>query len=600
MSGVGPDPLPDDPELEQAVRACGFMSEINIPMVNYKHFYSTDAESQVRAVNFGAIEAEPGVTLSSLVQPLLAEFNTRDYDSLLAEPTDKMILLTRYMRRVIGKGVVRDTVGIWPPTVTFSPDVSNCLLFIVALTHLCGSPETVVHWASTMLVPENWHDKDSITNAAMRAICLCHRKRKVRKEKRLFWAEVDSTGQFTLYLSENGQISDHFHCQCGGIKVSKDNVTVTVLDEKGHHLKRFEPVDAWQGQLWTGLDWKSRDSGTPAPLFMATTVERPILPRFLPAVYQAVTANDLFLLRALIHFSVTKIPDHMEMCEALLDIFAHAGKVTQLLLCLCSAEFNSISLTPETILRSNSILTTMMKVFILRFAGKYTENVLVRLAKYVAERGDLKIGNPNANEEQVKPVVSTVLSTIFRSGSEITPEVRHIASILRACATSRFNSKMGTYCTLSGFFNLRYMCPFFTNPTVYTTELQISENIIQQTLVPLSGLLLHIANLCPMAGRFEPFSVWNTKLKERHFPDLVNFILSIGDINEQPEYEPPSDERLREALLRVVSQMSKSHEAFFRVYNEIAESSDHGTIVKWNFAAFLNSYFSDNITDSHI
>ena len=599
------DPLrhaqPETPGSDTEPLLSGFMTEINVPMINYKHFYSTDAENQFRSVDYSQIEAEPGVPLLTLIQPILAEFNTRDYDSLLSSPSEQMKQLRGYVRRVIGKSVVKDTFGFWPPTVAYAEDVNNCLLFVVGLTHLCGSPETLVRWASEMIVPEDWHDRDSFKGDETRAICLCHRKRKVRKEKRYFWAELDKYGEFTLWLSENGQISNHFSCHLCGAKVSKDGMTVTVLDRKGHKLKRFEPIDLWQGQLWASLDGDDVTKGTPAAMFLATTIERPLLPSFLPAVYFAVTANDMFVLRTLLHHSVTKMVDAMEMCEALLDIFMHAGKMTQLLLCMAGTEFDSKSLTPQTILRSNSILTTMMKLFILKFGGRYTENVLVRLANYIIERGDLKLGDPaNAPEEQVRTLTATVLKTILRSGAEIGPEIRHLASIVRSCATSRFNNKQATYCALSGFFNLRYICPFFTNPKTYTTEIGTEDNILKETLVPFSGLLLHLCNLCPMSGRFEPFATWNPKLSSLYFPDLVNFVLSIGDIDEQPEYEAPSDGQLREALLRVVAQINKSHDAFVRVYNEIADSSDHAAVVKWNISAFINSYFTDNITDSRI
>ena len=566
-------------------------------MINYHRFYSEGQEISMREINFDEVFIEPEVALSSLMKPLLTDFNTRDYDSLVANPSPAMQQLADFIHRTIDKSIIRDTVGMWPPKVASgAPEVENCVLFIVSLLNVCGSPETLLRWVVHVMVPERWHDCDSIYGGNTRAICLCHMKRKWKwKRKKTLWAEMDNSGFFTLYLLKNGKIMTDFQCKADGMGISTKKRRVSIVDENGVNIKSFEPIDSWQGQLWTGLEHLTK--GTPAPFFMATSVGMELLPSFLPAVYQAITANDMFVLRTLVHFSVTKLADSFEVCNALIDIFAHAGKMTQLLFCLADSEFSMPTLTTSTILRSNSNLSSTIKLFFERFASRYTTNVLLKLAKYIDGCEGLSLIQPqNSVEEKVRPVIFTVLKHILRSGSEIPPEIRHIASILRSCATARFNEKLATYSTLSGFFNLRYICPFLADPAQYTSEFKSSRDV-KEALLPFSNLLMQIFNRKLMTGRYEVFSNWNTKLSQQYFPDLMNFVLSIGDCEDEVVYQAPSEDQLRVALLRIVKQMSISHEAFFKVYNEVANSSDYEAVVKWELYAFFNHFFSDNIEE---
>lgn len=564
-------------------------------MINYHRFYSEAQEAFMLRINFDDIFVEPDVPLSSLMQPLLVDFNTRDYDSLVADPSPAMQQLTSFIRRAIGKTTVKSIVTMWPPKLApTSQELESCIFFILSLLNVCGSPETLLFWVVNAMIPENWHDSDSIYGGNTRAICLCRMKRTWKwKKKKTLWAEIDNSGCFTTYLLKNGKIMTDFQCNAVGIGLKTKKRRVSILDANGVNLKTFEPIDSWQGKLWGGVDHMT--SGTPAPFFMATSVGEELLPSFLPAVYQAITSKDMFVLRTLIHHSVTKLADGLEVCDALIDIFSHAGKMTQLLLCLADTEFSSETLTPTTILRSNSNLTICSKLFFLRFSSRYTTNVLQKLATYVDSCGDMSLMNPQeASEEKVRPVVFTVLKMLLRSAGEIAPEIRHLASILRSCATARFNNKMATYSTLSGLFNLRYVCSTLADPEQSIRDFHPSGEI-KTTLLPFSNLLMQIFNRKLMTGKYSVFENWNAKLEHQYLPDIMNFVLSIGDCEEDVRYEPPSEAKLQEALLRVVKQMSQYHDEFFQVYHEISNGEDHSAVVKWGLYGFFNSFFSDNI-----
>ena len=64
---------------------------------------------------------------------------------------------------------------------------------------------------------------------------------------------------------------------------------------------------------------------------------------------------------------------------------------------------------------------------------------------------------------------------------------------------------------------------------------------------------------------------------------------------ELPLYEQPSEDELKAALLVVVKKMTDKREEFQNIYNQLMRNEPRGAVVKWSFAAFLQSYFAENI-----
>ena len=76
------------------------------------------------------------------------------------------------------------------------------------------------------------------------------------------------------------------------------------------------------------------------------------------------------------------------------------------------------------------------------------------------------------------------------------------------------------------------------------------------------------------------------------------FARSIGEMDEAkpPHYEQVSEDELKEALIEIVNMMVKKRNEFQAKYNELLANEPAGGLARWNFAAFLQSYFAENIT----
>jgi hypothetical protein len=93
-----------------------------------------------------------------------------------------------------------------------------------------------------------------------------------------------------------------------------------------------------------------------------------------------IVGDDTLLLRALMHFSVTRVAESQPLAKALLEIFAHVGRLNALIVTLCGLDFDNRSLEPQAVLRLNSHLTNFFKAVAVSFGGRYRQKVISKLA----------------------------------------------------------------------------------------------------------------------------------------------------------------------------------------------------------------------------
>ena len=102
-----------------------------------------------------------------------------------------------------------------------------------------------------------------------------------------------------------------------------------------------------------------------------------------------------------------------------------------------------------------------------------------------------------------------------------------------------------------------------------------------------------------MGDKYAPFQGWNHRLVKHIFPELVNWVLSIGDEYEEPHYEQPSEDELKEALLVIVKKITEKRDDFQKVYNELV-ANEPRNVVGWNFASFVQGYFDENVKQDNM
>jgi hypothetical protein len=89
---------------------------------------------------------------------------------------------------------------------------------------------------------------------------------------------------------------------------------------------------------------------------------------------------------------------------------------------------------------------------------------------------------------------------------------------------------------------------------------------------------------------------WNHHLATV-LPDVMNFVFSLAELHEEPEYEIPSDDVLQNALEMVVKAVADGHEKFAERYRALLSGNEEKPSVGWAVGGFLMSFFKDHIAD---
>ena len=525
---------------------------------------------------------------SEILNQITLEIQSSNFSNIIE--SEILIKFGNYLKNEFSP-FISGIINFWPPLISNPTlNIKYITALLIHLSFIIGKEKSLsfIHWVSNEITPSIYKHKSHYKSEFLKACCLCKRKRKIFTETRFFWANIDQNNELTLYRIENGELKLHKTYQVSSIQLSRSGNTIKLFDLEGNLLKRFNPIDSFQLNLWKELF----NSNIPLPRFFGTS-ESPIPFTNLLALYHALISEDMLTVQSLAHYSVSKVAESLPIAEALFDVFSYAGKVNQLLIQLSYSDFSVPELSHTTVLRGNSHLTTMFKVFFNKFGIEYYNKFLKKIIEYVDKNGDIGLKDPNTcNKERAEIVVFTLLNSIVNSIKYVPLEMRHFASILKSMATTRFNSKQATYNTLSGFFCLRFLSAILSNPQSYDSNIKINSDFLR-VMVPISQLLMNPFNLIEFRAKYDVFSNWNKRVLHHIYPKLFKFVFDIGTISEIPFYNPPNQEKLIHSLNILWNEISKSKDAFTKKYNELSNQNLNHSAFSWSFSTFLNEFFKN-------
>lgn len=561
------------------------------PMFFLDKYSNSSIEEMVESTDFDILPKIGELSPKEAMPKLIDEFNTKELNSIISDPPNIIRDFISIIGTILTNDVWSFVMSFWPPAFPAeNPKISCLLMYIIKMVHDSKNPMNIIEWCSSVLCPVDWHGEKSKNNSVLKAICLC-KKKKVLKNNNLLWATLDVNDNCTLHKIDGGKLVLKKE---GVLKTvtSKDNKVLELISKNGDTFKKIEPVDEEQCGYWISVF--KNDNPTPLPM-MFMSFERPLPNSGILALYEALTADDLLVAKALLQYDVSKVIDSIPLASAFLDVFSHAGKVNQLLTLLTSIEFQNAQ--ASTVLRTNSHLTNMFKIFFQRYGQQYYQIFLKKAVLFIEKAGNINF----ASVDHVSNVLISVLRFIYSSEIGIPPQIRHFASILKTFSAVKFNQKQASYNSLSGFFCLRFLTSILSDPCQFDPNYQIKTEQLSN-LIPFSQLLQKPLNLDLFTGQFEAYSRNNNLLKRHVFPKLVNFVFSIADLPSEPaKYEIPKPEQLRQSLELISQHLSASKVKFGNKYNQFLTNSffknTKSSTIGWNISSFILSFFKENLSD---
>ncbi|KAH0788685.1 GTPase-activator protein [Histomonas meleagridis] len=549
--------------------------------------YNQNVAKIMADFDFSSLPKFQGKSLKSHKVSLIQDMEAIDPKDGFLNSTPYLTEFAEYVHDIFGQKVLQNLNYYWPPSVPNEEPVRSFVFFYASLIHSSQNPINVLQWAIANFSSPDWYGEP--TKIHVKGCCSCNKGNQFN-ENSFYWAFLNHKDQFKYYSVDSGHIRLVKKSKATQIVSDNDGKSITVYTENNQKIVTFIPSNPAQREIWPTL---LSASITPFPLTISG-IGKPIPNPYITALYDSVTSDDLSVLRTILHYTVTKITDGPEFTAALLDIFSHAGLVNTLLTVMVGHEFEIDALTPTTVLRGNSHLTSMFKVFYKRFGRQYFESVLKEIALRVDSKGDLGMKDPsNMKMDEIHELLFWTLHKIIGSGKFIPIQIRHMASILKHISGSKFNQKQATFNTLSGFFCLRFITAIMASPQTFDETLDL-KNPIPNVFIPFSQLIQMPFNMMPLSGRYAEMSAWDDELYNDIFPNLMNFVFSVAELNEQPKYEPPKPEELRQALEYVLERISINSVKFKERYSVITQTQTNYPVVGWNIGTFLLNFFKDN------
>jgi hypothetical protein len=540
--------------------------------------------------NVGAVAAIPAF------ETLLGTFEQLPVKSIFSGTTPILQDFKTAIGSVISGAHISYIYGHWPPELPREPKVQTMALYIRELIKRCAQPKNVLMWATATIGDPKLLVKAPPSANHITALFLGRKRRRIGRDNHFYWITLTPGGGHAFQISK-GALKPIWSGPVASFTMK--NRKVKLLGDKKQKLKSFSLIDPRQINLWQ-QSGGSLERLPPLPMLLSM-VEKPYPDDLLQSFYDDITSDDMLFVRALPHAGPGSTEkDGLALASAMLDVFAHAGKVNQLLVALASIDFGSDSVDATNICRENSSLTNMFKVFFQRYGRPYYEQVIRPIIDQIDDLGDLGLLAPKESDsDKIGGIMFGALDAIVAGLPHIRPEIHHMASILKMFSAIRFNTRRATYNTLSLFFFTRYVTAIFANPPTYDEAFKPKSDpraFLIKITIPFSQMMQTPFNRLTMTKKYEPLQSLNDKLTNVYFAKLSDFLLQVADTPKEPvAYPPPSKEQLNTSLNYILDRAIKSYDQLAAKYSETLANPTRYTPVAWSVGSYFLQFFREGL-----
>ncbi|KAH0795562.1 hypothetical protein GPJ56_000441 [Histomonas meleagridis] len=241
------------------------------------------------------------------------------------------------------------------------------------------------------------------------------------------------------------------------------------------------------------------------------------------------------------------------------------------------------------ILRCNSYLSQLLKVFQERFYGGYSDVFVKPLLELIRNESPLHIKDPEKFDAQkVRELIHVFVRCVVYSRSTIPPQLCHIAYYLKSSVISSFNTKGSVVHSLAALYGLRFIVPLLISSEC---DEALKENLLHFVQIIQMLLGLNEINLSKN-NHLESLE----EIIEESVPVISDFLLSLADIDPGVvKYPKFSDEEVDKAVKTVISAVLPKFDAFHQKYMELYQNEKEKRFINsWVIEHNLLNFFKQN------
>ncbi|OHT10016.1 GTPase-activator protein [Tritrichomonas foetus] len=507
-----------------------------------------------------------------------------DINELYEHPSEPLEQLLDGLRNMFSADFINSLTDTFPINAdsvleSLPPPIQKSCAAIASLVHENSLNDQFISWIGNALIPPQWHGCTSAENPNMKLGGLFMKYRMMVKNQSPHWAILTPQNEITIYRADDLTVVDTF--RVSKIESSRSGRSIRICKDSNIGA-RLIPYDKETFQTWL----------SPEPLIPCCTafVAEAIPPQIIDAFETALIQPDTYLIRALLHHDIMKIKVAQESMEDLYTIFAYHGLVHRFLMASCSLEFAQPNLTENTVLRSNSHVTYLFKVYYKKFGRKFFDNIIRPIIDKIDEVGPLGIKNEDKSKsDDVSELLNWVIDK-FLSGAEYIPnEFRHMACVLKSVTATMLRSRHAVFNALSSFLCLRFSTAIIADPLGFDEKGRPPKDL-QNISIPFAQLLQLPFNLQPMSDRYTYLGSLNEQIIDR-YEEIYNFVVAVAETKEQVNYEKPSKNEVEAAIRRLLGIINESRSHFIAKYTEYYENDTDHTASAFAMSEFISRLF---------
>ncbi|EDW06133.1 ras GTPase-activating protein 1 isoform X1 [Drosophila mojavensis] len=236
--------------------------------------------------------------------------------------------------------------------------------------------------------------------------------------------------------------------------------------------------------------------------------------------------------------------DRVPLATALLRVFRHEKRETELIRILCQAEVARENET-TTLFRGASLATTLMDLYMRTECSGFLQSAVSETVQRILESKQSAELNPTkmdvnddacTNAEFLLQILDLVTQSIFTSPDACPRNVRYICNCLQKAVVAKWpTERLVRTRVVSGFIFLRLLCPSLLNPRQFGLVSETPPTAATRSLIMVAKCLQNLANLIEFGGKEQYMEVVNPfilKNKER-------MIVFLDQLSQVTDPNPP-------------------------------------------------------------
>ncbi|EAX89074.1 hypothetical protein TVAG_287360 [Trichomonas vaginalis G3] len=467
---------------------------------------------------------------------------------------------------------------MWPPKIKkVSPLAQSVFYFLGKLLHDCDDRNVILKWLTLAFLP-NEKPKSSEVTMIGYSNCL------IQDYESVAWVFLFSDDTFKSFiLNEENKFTKLKEGKINKVSINIDTNSIIFEGKSRDPILKFYPTDPKTVMAWADAHDETQD----LTVTFLSSARTPFPNIFYEYAIPMLMTNNNIVLKAILRVfnNIGSAPP--SFFSALLDVFATKDTINTLFstILICDLETTNGSL--NEIVTRNLMTNQFFRILVTRYYESYFERFLSKLIRYIDDRADLRLTQPDCDVERAKVVVFSFIKYILGSYGIFPPQISHFLSFVRSYSSIVHNNREEVFNLISTlFFENILVNGLLGNEPFPKVQLK-NKNQIIELLRFIKPIFIHKTIETTNPEIWD----WNTRITFRVHPQLDIFLSVISDPAPDARFPSVNDEQYEEYSSCIFQTISNNQDQFIENYEKMKKQTAISSCASWNFTFAVSMLF---------